>query len=208
MRIRETLNLLRDSSVWAPIGHTGHFGLLEVKRTRNFSLSRNYLETPPPTSFFMGIRETLNLLPDSSLWGLIRHLGHLGLPEVKRTRTFSLSRNCLETHPPSSFFVRIRKTFGLLRHSSVWAPIGRLCLHAYLRSDVHELFRCLGIAWKLTHAPHLSRGFRNVSCAARSLRFGPERPRTPFGPTLRSDAHGLFHCLGIACEHTHPPHFS
>ena len=114
MRIRETLNLLRDSSVWALIGHTGHFGLLEVKSTRNSSLSRNYLETPPPTSFFMGIRETLNLLPDSSLWGRIRHLGHLGLPEVKRTRTFSLSRNCLETHPPSSFLMRIRETLNLL----------------------------------------------------------------------------------------------
>ena len=66
--------------------------LLKVRPTRTFSLSRNCVETHPPLSFFMRITETVCFWRASSVWDLNGRIGHMGLLEVRRTRTFSLSR--------------------------------------------------------------------------------------------------------------------
>ena len=142
MGITETSSFGRDASVWTLNGHIGHLDLHEVRRTRTFSVSRNCVETHPPSSFFRRITQTSNFLLDSSKWPLNAHVGHFGLLELRRTRAFSLSRNCVETHPPSSFFMRITETSRLGRDASVWAHnghIGHLGLHDVRRTRTFSL---------------------------------------------------------------------
>ena len=96
----------------------------EVRRTRTFSLSRNCGQTHPPSSFFGRITETLSSLRDSSIWVPNGQIGRSGRLAVRRTRTFLMSRNCVQTHPRSSFFTRITEAFSMLRHSALWVPNG------------------------------------------------------------------------------------